>query len=242
MGATDRANSPRPAQPRILGCNGVWRTTSTRTGPKPDPNSTQTRPELDPNRARTGPEPGDATRAKGCDHDGMSDSRRRPSAELKAASSASPQRSPLFRWLSENHDAIVGDGSPLRDWEPFRAYAAANGIVDGSGREPTKLVMKRVWHAVRTGRRKDLARLAQAAPLDPFAAAVGATTPDAPQAVERPPPPKPKPLAPRPATIAVQQAEPAPPDQQSQQTEGQARIDRVLAQLKARSDRRHGIF
>ena len=61
-----------------------------------------------------------------------------------------PERSPLFHWLYDNHDAIVqaAVGRRIR-WEPIQAQVIQLGLMDGTNKPPTAERVRQTWFVAR---------------------------------------------------------------------------------------------
>ena len=72
-------------------------------------------------------------------------------SRLRAEAASNAKRSPLFRWMIDNHDLIaaVASGIGRLNWEPMRTLATEAGIRDGRGSEVTCEQMWRLWYKVR---------------------------------------------------------------------------------------------
>lgn len=62
----------------------------------------------------------------------------------------SKERSPLFRWMVEHHDAMlrVAQGQRIR-WAPFCAKAAEHGLTDTRGQPMTERNARETWTQAR---------------------------------------------------------------------------------------------
>lgn len=61
-----------------------------------------------------------------------------------------PDRSPLFWWLAEHHDALTeaNDGKPIR-WGPLAARLASFGLTDREGKPASPETVRLTWKRVR---------------------------------------------------------------------------------------------
>ena len=61
-----------------------------------------------------------------------------------------PNRSPLFWWLAEHHDALMeaNDGKPIR-WGPLALRLASFGLTDREGKPATPETVRLTWKRVR---------------------------------------------------------------------------------------------
>ncbi len=61
-----------------------------------------------------------------------------------------PDRSPLFWWLAEHHDALMEakDGKPIR-WGPLAVRLASFGLTDREGKPATPETVRLTWKRVR---------------------------------------------------------------------------------------------
>lgn len=61
-----------------------------------------------------------------------------------------PDRSPLFWWLTEHHDALTeaNDGKPIR-WGPLAACLASFGLTDREGKAASPETVRLTWKRVR---------------------------------------------------------------------------------------------
>jgi hypothetical protein len=91
-------------------------------------------------------------------------------AAILEAIRRSPQRSSLFYWLHEHHDAVIeaAAGKPIR-WAPLCTRFAELGLTDRTGKPASEAIARKTWHGVRR-----LVAKERAAPVTSQAAAPSA--------------------------------------------------------------------
>jgi hypothetical protein len=151
----------------------------------------------------------------------------KPPKHILDSASRGATKSPLYTYLDGLFDELVR--TRRVNWDDLTADAAAAGIRDGRGHAPTTTRASKTWYEIRKRRAGITAGTAAPSPARPE-----------PALKREPGKNQPIPLAPSPMTIPSGPAE--APTADSPEARGQAQIDRVLAELKARSDRRNGIF
>ena len=109
---------------------------------------------------------------------------------LDAIDQANPRRtrSPLARWMFENHDAFAARLSAWRtDWTLVAQVFVEAGLTDADGKPPNSMIARKTWQRVRQMVRHQRMQH-QAPPGEP--------------SETRNPAPQPPPLAPQPTAVA----------------------------------------
>lgn len=161
---------------------------------------------------------------------------------MRQATAHYAKRSPLFNWMSENHDRILAnlDGKTILDWEPIRALATEEGVRHTDGQELTSRQMSQVWYLVRKACAKRTLSLQKPPPRHP---PITANPPsESPNRVTRTPPEK--------TVAAVASTERKLAELPKSEGNNQIAADmtpegsmaRALRRMEERANRRVGIF